>query len=599
MTILDLSSILNNSLPLTVCDEDGVLVLANDCLCNLLGTTQAELVGKPHILFTSPESALSIQKIKENVKKHNTFDCEYQFTLPSGECRWLDVKFKPRLNEKKETIGYVSFYTNITDKKIQQARLSQLLASNEIGTWEFLLEEERFLADEHCFNLLGYGDNQDHSLKAWLDKVNPDDVPALKESFYKHLKKENEFFNAVYRVGINGEERYIHTKGKLIEINALGTPKRMVGLVHDVTSFKLMENQIEEQKDFYQSLLDNLPVPLFVKDATDFTFTFWNKKAEESWGKLRQDVIGKNDYDFFPKIEADFFRKKDQEVMAAITPIDIAEEAITTPIGVRLFQTRKVPLIQNGKRFLLGISQDITDRVEAQKKLLISSKMAAIGQMAGSIAHEINTPLSVITMLSGQFKRSLNRENCTTETGIEFANKIEKTAFRISRIIRGLKHVSRDGSNDPMQIVTMGSIIEDTLEVCQMGLERAGIPLEVLPYNKEDSVSCRSTEISQILLNLINNSKDAVMDLPEKWIKIKIKTTKASIIISVIDSGSGIPQQYQSKLMSPFFTTKAVGNGTGLGLSISRQIATAHGGNLELDNKNPNTCFKLTLPLHK
>ena len=109
-------------------------------------------------------------------------------------------------------------------------------------------------------------------------------------------------------------------------------------------------------------------------------------------------------------------------------------------------------------------------------------------------------------------------------------------------------------------------------------------------------MQCRATQISQVLLNLLNNACDAIRDLPEKWIRIGYEESVAGFELSVTDSGTGIDRAILDKLFQPFFTTKGVNVGTGLGLSISKGIAESHGGSLEYDSSCPNTRFILSLP---
>jgi C4-dicarboxylate-specific signal transduction histidine kinase len=110
------------------------------------------------------------------------------------------------------------------------------------------------------------------------------------------------------------------------------------------------------------------------------------------------------------------------------------------------------------------------------------------------------------------------------------------------------------------------------------------------------NIKCRPGELAQVLLNLLNNSYDAVQDLPEKWVRVNLDSFGSTIDIRVTDSGPGIPAEISSKLMQSFFTTKEIGKGTGLGLSISKGIVEAHNGNIRIDNNCKNTCFVVTLP---
>lgn len=138
-------------------------------------------------------------------------------------------------------------------------------------------------------------------------------------------------------------------------------------------------------------------------------------------------------------------------------------------------------------------------------------------------------------------------------------------------------------------------IINDTLELCSKKFEIKKIEL-VIECEQNIFIKCRPSEISQVLLNLLNNSIDAIENLDKRWIKIKSIVDAGHVEISVTDSGGRIPAENQDKLMQPFFTTKAIGKGTGLGLSVSRGIILSHGGQFFLDTNCMNTRFVIHLP---
>lgn len=148
-----------------------------------------------------------------------------------------------------------------------------------------------------------------------------------------------------------------------------------------------------------------------------------------------------------------------------------------------------------------------------------------------------------------------------------------------------------------MQESSVNAIIEETLSLCREKFYNHGIQITVnIELELTYMVECRSVEISQVFLNLLNNSHDAILDLNEKWIKIDVKDSGEYVEVSITDSGSGIPKEIQDKMMQPFFTTKEVGKGTGLGLSISRGIIDSHQGKMYIDPNNKNTCFIIKLP---
>jgi signal transduction histidine kinase len=235
--------------------------------------------------------------------------------------------------------------------------------------------------------------------------------------------------------------------------------------------------------------------------------------------------------------------------------------------------------------------------LEAQREsFLYTEKMASLGEMAGSIAHEINNPLAIIQGAAQKLQIRLRNEELNREDLKHTAGMILKTAERIARIIRSLRFVARDGSTDPFANTSIRNIVDETLALCEAKLKSEDVVLDAGSIPADLYCVCRAVQISQVLINLINNAVDAIRELPEKWIRIEATLQNGSVRIAVTDSGPGIPQELAEKIMKPFFTTKGVGKGTGLGLSISRGIAHAHGGDLAIDSASPHTRFVLVLP---
>lgn len=233
--------------------------------------------------------------------------------------------------------------------------------------------------------------------------------------------------------------------------------------------------------------------------------------------------------------------------------------------------------------------------IAAKAQLSHSSKMSSLGEMAGGVAHEINNPLAVIKNVSGQIIEILDDEPIDKSLLKEMATIVETTIDRIAKIVQGLRSFSRDGSRDPFLQVNVYRLIDETVNLCHERFKNHGINLMVEDFDKELCFEGREVEISQVLLNLFNNSFDAIEKNKEKWVRIAVLSGGDWLEIQVTDSGKGIPLEIQEKIFDPFFTTKEVGKGTGLGLNISMGIIQNHNGQFKIDSECANTRFAIRL----
>ena len=234
--------------------------------------------------------------------------------------------------------------------------------------------------------------------------------------------------------------------------------------------------------------------------------------------------------------------------------------------------------------------------LEAEARLINAMKLADLGEMAGGIAHEINTPLGIISLIVGRIAKILKQTPIDQNKIIEILSIVDKTVQRINTIIVGLKSFSKDVNNEDFVTVSLQSIIEDTINLCGDKLKQNNIQLLLEPISKDLLIQCRAVQISQVLINLLNNSCDALWSNPTKWIQISVERTQGKVKILITDSGSGLPESIVDKVFQPFYTTKEIGKGTGLGLSISKGIMETHSGSLSVDKDCKNTRFILSLP---
>ncbi|MGE3608266.1 MAG: PAS domain-containing protein [Bacteriovoracaceae bacterium] len=366
----------------------------------------------------------------------------------------------------------------------------------------------------------------------------------------------------------------------------------------DITDFKRSQTELHESHKLLNVVLDNLPAMVFVKSFDDgLRFKLMNKAGLKLIGVEENQILEKNDYDFFPKSQADFFTSKDKEVFKLAKGIKIEKEPISTPLGEKWLETRKVPTYKSdgSPDLLIGIALDITEEIDLQKALDIekakaihNAKLASLGEMSAGIAHEINNPLTII---SGNISLlATYRENPE-----KFQGKLltmQKATDRIEKIVAGLKKFSRSSSGKEHKITPLSSMVIEALTLTEAKAKINSVQI-LSQIEPELEILCEEIEIEQVLVNLINNGIDAIKNLDEKWIKIVGLKRNNQVIIQVQDSGKCISKEIEEKLFEPFFTTKPIGEGTGLGLSISKGILDQHHATISLNRSFPNTCFEI------
>lgn len=226
------------------------------------------------------------------------------------------------------------------------------------------------------------------------------------------------------------------------------------------------------------------------------------------------------------------------------------------------------------------------------------SRLAALGEMAAGVAHEINNPLTIFSLHLRSMDKLLQNMDHPPEKFFENIEKCRQNIDRIAKIINGLKLFSRDSSADAFEKCQIGKIVGDALDVTEAKQRKFNVNVSTSLPQGDFPLMAQPIQLTQVLTNLISNSIDAIENLSEKWIRVNASKSEKGIIISVTDSGHGIPDEVAQKILDPFFTTKEINRGTGLGLSLSSQMIKRHGGSLYYNKLSPNTEFIIELPLN-
>ncbi|WP_034732046.1 ATP-binding protein [Bacteriovorax sp. Seq25_V] len=262
--------------------------------------------------------------------------------------------------------------------------------------------------------------------------------------------------------------------------------------------------------------------------------------------------------------------------------------------------------IENISRKLVDLNienKKLLDQANKEKKLqeakaLNAARLASLGEMAAGIAHEINNPLTIIKSGIYAVEKKIKREH---ENDLNFQGdvnfeRINNGVNRISKIIKNMKKISRDGSHEEIASLKLKDALIDSFDYFHEKLRSLDIEFKVADI-PEQYITVSEVEFAQVLMNLLNNALDAINDNDEKWISIDFKSLDQFLEIRITDSGKGIDEATLDKIFAPFFTTKEIGKGTGLGLSISKESIEKMGGSLYYDSESANTTFVLRVRL--
>jgi histidine kinase len=267
---------------------------------------------------------------------------------------------------------------------------------------------------------------------------------------------------------------------------------------------------------------------------------------------------------------------------------------------------RVSPSEYSQRKVFLVTTSDITKRLEAEQQLIQASKMATLGEMATGVAHELNQPLSVIKTASSFLIKKINqKEKIEDDTLFTLLTKADGNVDRATKIINHMRQFARKSDMDLIKI-DVNEVLERAFEIFSQQLKVRGIDVIWETDKNLPKISADPDRLEQVFINLLINARDAIEEklkikeggILDNIITISTTATKKEVVVKVVDTGVGIPEEILDRLFEPFFTTKQVGKGTGLGLSISYGIIKeCHGSIKALSTKEGGACFIIKFPI--
>jgi len=496
------------------------------------------------------------------------------------------------------------------------ARMEEAQAIARVGSFRFELRTQELHWSKELYNIFDVDPSVSGSelYETYISRVHPDDLDHLNATVAESLAS-GEGYNLQHRIVTrSGQVRHMNCSG-IINKDDKGAIVSISGTAQDVTISVARENRLKSLIDFNAVILASTKFAIITTDV-DFTITGINEEAERILGYSVLEIVGRASplllHD--PNELRDAAKALSREVGRSVQPDTelfkvlaaelprserewtfIGKAGTRTPVRLTVCELRDKA---GGLYGYMGIARDMTEEIAMQAELehqraqaLHSAKLASLGEMSAGIAHEINNPLTVMV---GAVDLLIQHEK-PREAQLLMLNKIKAAGGRIIRIVRALRTFARQGEHDPKGPVSLLTLVEGTLDFCSQRFAVEGIELDVR-VAPELRLFCRELEISQVLVNLLNNAFDATLLVRGKKVTLDATVAGDKVEIRVTNSGE-IPPEVCERLFQPFFTTKEVGKGTGLGLNISRRIAQEHGGTLSFTQGSGQVCFKLTLPL--
>ncbi|MGA2508677.1 MAG: ATP-binding protein [Candidatus Acidiferrales bacterium] len=347
--------------------------------------------------------------------------------------------------------------------------------------------------------------------------------------------------------------------------------------------------QIERLKDFSENIVESLKIGVLTVDLED-RIESWNPQLEDLLGIPRNEAIGRKLDEVLPRdLAGEVGARAASEHVSGIYRFHLNTR------GNRhlVINASIAPLLsKNGARLgRLVLLDDITQRVRLEDQMVQTEKLTSLGLLAAGVAHEVNTPLAVISNYIQMLAKQIPVDDPRQKT----IERIVKQTFRASEIVNNLLNFSRTGGAAPVE-VDLNSVLEETLTLVQHPFKTAQVNVVRNYAEKLPPVLGSTTRLQQVFLNLFMNARDAMPS--GGMLEVRTGAHNGSVEIEVSDTGAGIPPEHIHRIFDPFFTTKATGRGTGLGLSVSYGIIKEHAGKVDVrSTPGKGTSFRLEFPV--
>ncbi len=592
-----------NSLTGIYVHENETLVYVNSRLATMFDYSPEEMIGRKFWDFVHPDDRKTIQEqfFQSREKDDRSIEYEFRHLCSNGDFRWVEVLASTIRNGGKVT--HMGNVLDVTDRKRSEEAMHHQLHFMEIlleaipGPVFYKNVDHVYLGCNEAFaQLLGLPKERIVGRSVY------DVVP--KESADLFRRQDGELFKnpgtQVYETSLNrfdGSNRDVMFH-KACFFDSEGKVAGLIGVILDITERRQAEEEVKRTRAFLDSIVENLPTAVFLKDAEDLRFVVWNKACEDLYGHPREQVLGKTVHDILPRAEADFIEREDREVLRDGKLLIIPEQRIEArPNDQRILHKKKLPLLdENGEpKYLVCITEDITHSALAKKRLIEATRMAedasrAKSEFVANMSHEIRTPMNGII---GMTELALNTE--LTSEQHEYLEGVKSSAEALLMIINDILDLSKIEAKK-LELVAVDfnlrDCIADMMVPLALAAQKKGLELAYqVPAEVPEALIGDPGRLRQVLVNLVGNS---IKFTSHGEVRVEVKLEAASdqdvrLHFSVTDTGIGIPPEKQDKIFEAFeqvdgSCTRQHG-GTGLGLTITSRLVQMMGGQIQVKSE--------------
>lgn len=571
-----------------------------------------DLAGRRHY-DVFPHLPQSWRDVHQRALRGETFSDELSSLVrQDGAVVWMRREVQPWRDASGEIGGIVIFVEDVTARKLSedalresQARLRLALRAGRVSTWVWDLAHGRVDHDEGVAALFGRTreDILSGGIEYFLNCIHPDDRPAVQAVLARAAEGDSEAAADYRVVRPDGSTVWIADRWS-IERDETGTAVRMTGACVDITNIKRIQEALQLSEVRFREVVETIREVFWVSDVSKERMLYVSPGYEQIWGRRCEELYASS------RTWLEAIHEDDRERVAHALPkqaegtYDETYRVVRPDGRIRWVRDLAYPVRDEDGTLLriVGCARDITERKDLEEQFLRAQRLEAIGTLASGVAHDLNNILAPMFMIG-----PLLRENASGADRDMLAI-MEKSAQRGANVVRQLLTFSRGvaGERGPVQVrhlvKEMTAIMDETFPR-EIGIVHQ-VPSDLWP------VMADATQLHQVLMNLCVNARDAMpaggrLSIDAKNAEIGPAEVAGQIgvepgpyvVITVADTGHGIPEEHRAKIFEPFFTTKAAGKGTGLGLSTVMGIVKSHGGFVTLESEvGRGTKFHVHLP---